>query len=143
VAPCRREIFADGRQDCSEFAESLGIALQLTNIVRDVGDDARRGRIYLPIEDLRRFEVPAHEILKASDSERFVALMRFQAQRARGFLRAGVRGAAGCGAARSAGADHGRDLRDAARRDRTRRVPGASPRVALTPVRKLWIAWRT
>jgi phytoene synthase len=69
-----------------EFAHRLGLAMQLTNIIRDVGDDARRGRIYLPISELQQFDVKAHEILKREApwgySERFGALMRFQAERA-------------------------------------------------------------
>ena len=60
--------------------------MQLTNIVRDVGDDARRGRIYLPMEDLQRFDVKANEILRREApwgySERFSALMAFEAERA-------------------------------------------------------------
>ena len=60
--------------------------MQLTNIIRDVGDDARRGRIYLPVDELQHFDVKAHEILKRDApwgySERFTALMRFQAERA-------------------------------------------------------------
>ena len=68
-----------------KYAHDLGIALQLTNIIRDVGEDARRGRIYLPAEDLERFAVPARDILEARHSAGFVELMRFQAQRAYGF----------------------------------------------------------
>lgn len=68
-----------------KYAHDLGIALQLTNIIRDVGEDARRGRIYLPVEDLERFAVPARDILEARHSAGFVELMRFQAQRAYGF----------------------------------------------------------
>ncbi len=68
------------------FAHRLGLAMQLTNIIRDVGDDARRGRIYLPISELQQFEVKASEILKRDApwgySDRFTALMQFQAQRA-------------------------------------------------------------
>jgi len=65
-----------------EYAHRLGLALQLTNIIRDVGDDARRGRIYLPVDELQRFDVKAHEVLNRGYSERFTALMRFQAERA-------------------------------------------------------------
>jgi phytoene synthase len=68
------------------YAHRLGLALQLTNIIRDVGDDARRGRIYLPMTELQQFDVKAHEILQARPpwgySDRFTALMRFQAERA-------------------------------------------------------------
>ncbi len=64
------------------YAHRLGLAMQLTNIVRDVGDDARRGRIYLPMSELKRFDVKAQEILERRYSERFTALMKFQAARA-------------------------------------------------------------
>jgi hypothetical protein len=64
------------------YAHTLGQALQLTNIIRDVGEDAMRGRIYLPVSDLQQFGVKAQEILKRTYSDRFTALMQFQAQRA-------------------------------------------------------------
>ena len=50
----------------TDYAHKLGLAMQLTNIIRDVGDDARRGRIYLPVNELQQFDVKAHEILKRS-----------------------------------------------------------------------------
>ncbi len=77
-----------GQQDAqtTAYAHKLGQAMQLTNIIRDVGDDARRGRIYLPVTELQQFDVKAHEILKRERpwgySERFTALMKFQAERA-------------------------------------------------------------
>ena len=68
------------------YAHTLGLAFQLTNIIRDVGVDARRGRIYLPVDELQRFDVTAHELLRREPpwgySERFTELMRFQAARA-------------------------------------------------------------
>ena len=79
------EIFGHQDRQTLAYAHDLGIALQLTNIIRDVGEDARRGRIYLPIEDLQRFQVPAKDILEARYSEAFRALMAFQAQRAETF----------------------------------------------------------
>ena len=137
-------IFAGGGDGCRDYAESLGIALQLTNIIRDIGDDARRGRIYLPIEDLRRFGVGAHEILASRSGDAFVALMRFQAQRARSFYREAFAALPP----------------QAARAQRPGLIMAAiyatlldeieddgfqvlRHRVALTPARKLWIAWRT
>ncbi len=137
-------IFAEGRQDCARYAESLGIALQLTNIIRDVGDDARRGRIYVPLDDLQRFEVPAHRILAGEPPERFRELMRFQAQRARGFYREAF--AALPGGERRAQrpglimAAIYATLLDEIESDGFRVL---THRVALTPLRKLWIAWRT
>mgnify|MGYP001393284829 CR=1 FL=1 len=78
-------IFGFEDRQTLKYAHDLGVALQLTNIIRDVGEDARRGRIYLPVEELQRFNVPAEELFEAKHSERFVELMRFQAQRAYGF----------------------------------------------------------
>jgi len=66
-----------------DYARELGIAFQLTNVIRDVGEDARKNRIYLPMEDLKRFNVPASDILQSRESDGFKALMVFQAARAR------------------------------------------------------------
>src|SRR5690606_26693858 len=68
-----------------KYAHDLGIAFQLTNIIRDVGEDARRGRIYLPVDELQRFDVPAKDILEARYTDNFRALMAFQAERAERF----------------------------------------------------------
>lgn len=78
------EIFGYRDRQTLKYAHDLGLAFQLTNIIRDVGEDARRGRIYLPIEDLQRFDVPAKDILEARYSDAFRELMAFQAQRAEG-----------------------------------------------------------
>ncbi|MBN8441775.1 MAG: presqualene diphosphate synthase HpnD [Thauera sp.] len=79
------EIFGYQDRQTLKYAHDLGLAFQLTNIIRDVGEDARRGRIYLPIEDLQRFNVPAKDILEARHSDAFRELMAFQAQRAERF----------------------------------------------------------
>jgi len=68
-----------------EYAEHLGIALQLTNIIRDVGEDSENGRIYLPLEDLARFEVSREDILTRRDSPAFRVLIEFQIERAQGY----------------------------------------------------------
>lgn len=65
-----------------QYAEQTGLALQLTNIIRDVGEDARLGRIYLPQEDLKRFQVSENDIFDAQATPEFAELMRFQAARA-------------------------------------------------------------
>ncbi len=78
-------IFGYQDRQTLKYAHDLGMAFQLTNIIRDVGEDARRGRIYLPIDELQRFEVPAGDLLEANHSERFAALMEFQYQRAESF----------------------------------------------------------
>ena len=79
-------IFGRSSDATLAYAHRLGLAMQLTNIIRDVGDDARRGRIYIPMSDLRQFDVKAQDLLLRQApwgySERFTALMRFQAERA-------------------------------------------------------------
>ncbi len=77
------EIFGSTDHRTQKYAHDLGMAFQLTNIIRDVGEDARRGRIYLPIDELQRFNVPAKDILESRQSDNFQALMRFQIERAR------------------------------------------------------------
>ncbi len=86
VGEVAARIFGHSAPATIDYAHRLGLALQLTNIIRDVGDDARRGRIYLPMSELKQFDVRANELLQRESpwgySERFTALMRFQAQRA-------------------------------------------------------------
>ncbi len=83
------EIFGYSSPKAREYAVDLGIALQLTNILRDVAEDARRGRIYLPEEDLRAFGVTEEDLSSGTRSPEFLRLMRFQAARARAhYLRA-------------------------------------------------------
>lgn len=77
------EIFGYSNPSAKLYAENLGLALQLTNILRDVREDAERGRIYLPLEDLARFNVSEDEILGGVYSPNFVRLMDFEARRAR------------------------------------------------------------
>lgn len=79
------EIFGYHDPRCQEYAIALGKALQLTNILRDVGNDAARGRIYIPTEDLRKFNVTPEEILAGTTSDRFLQLAEDLAKRARGF----------------------------------------------------------
>ena len=66
-----------------EYAEKMGLALQLTNIIRDVGEDARQGRIYLPIEEMQKFDVPANVIMQCKPTDNFAKMMQFQVNRAR------------------------------------------------------------
>jgi phytoene synthase len=80
--------FAD--QEALEFAEKAGIAFQLTNILRDLAEDAARGRVYLPQEDLDRFGYRAGQLGRGERNEAFRALMRFQVQRAREYYDAAM-----------------------------------------------------
>lgn len=80
------EIFGYRNPACQEYAIQLGLALQMTNIIRDVGKDLRDGRIYLPEEDLARFSYSEAELKGRQYNDRFVRLMEFEAKRAREFF---------------------------------------------------------
>jgi phytoene synthase len=80
------EIFGYRNGRCKEYAVELGVALQTTNIIRDVGKDMRLGRIYLPQDEMAQFGYSEAELLSAQYNEKFVALMKFQAERAHGFF---------------------------------------------------------
>jgi phytoene synthase len=137
-------IFGYANPQTLKYAETLGTAFQLTNIIRDVGEDARKNRIYLPQDELARFGVPAADILNARQTESFGRLMAFQIDRATGYyeralalLPAEDRKPQRPGLVMAA---IYRTLLDEIRRDGSRVL---AHRVALTPIRKLWIAWRT
>ncbi|MGH8748122.1 MAG: presqualene diphosphate synthase HpnD [Burkholderiales bacterium] len=127
-----------------EYAQQLGTAFQLTNIIRDVGEDARKNRIYLPLEDLKAHGVSAAEILNARYSDAFSRLMRFQVRRAREYydLALGALPQADRRAQRPGliMAAIYRTLLDEIERDGFRVL---DRRTSLTPLRKLWIAWKT
>jgi phytoene synthase len=130
------------------YADELGLAFQLTNIIRDVGEDARAGRVYIPADDLQRHGLAAHQLLDAraadQESDAFRAMMREQVRRARlhyrrafellpevdrrtqrpGLIMSAIYAA----------------LLEEIERDGYRVL---TQRIALTPVRKLWLAWRT
>lgn len=76
------EIFGYRDRQTQKYAHDLGMAFQLTNIIRDIGEDARRGRIYIPMDELKQFNVPAADILNGAYSDNFTALMQFQYERA-------------------------------------------------------------
>ncbi|MET0381905.1 MAG: presqualene diphosphate synthase HpnD [Burkholderiaceae bacterium] len=131
-----------------EFAHRLGLAMQLTNIIRDVGDDARRNRIYLPISELQQFDVKSHEILRREApwgyGERFSALMRFQAERAHAlydeaFALLPDADRATQKPALMAANIYRRLLSEVEAAD----FQVLHQRISLTPLRKLWIACRT
>ena len=137
-------IFGYEEASTAGFAHDLGIAFQLTNIVRDVGEDARRGRIYLPQDELARFGVPPSSLLRLRSEPGFAALMAFQVERARGWYERAM----GQLAPRDRKAQRAslamaaiyRTLLDEIARDGYRVL---DRRIALTPLRKLWIAWRS
>jgi phytoene synthase len=137
-------IFGHTEPRTLEYAKTLGTAFQLTNIIRDVGEDARKNRVYLPMDDLKRFGVPAADILNARETPEFGKLMEFQTQRARGYyekafsaLPASDRKAQRPGLVMAA---IYRTLLDEIERDGWRVL---TQRTSLTPLRKFWIAWKT
>lgn len=136
-------LFGATRPETLQYAEKLGLAFQLTNIIRDVGEDARMGRIYLPLDELQQFGVTPEELLNAKHSERFEALMRFQTQRAQtaydeafALLPAEDRRAQRPGLIMAA---IYRTLLDEIERDGFHVL---NRRISLTPIRKLWLAWK-
>lgn len=81
------EIFGYKHEGAKEYAINLGIALQLTNILRDINVDAKKGRIYLPLEDLERFGYSEEELLAGTYNQKFVQLMKFECERARSYFK--------------------------------------------------------
>ncbi len=138
------EIFGYKDRQTLKYAHDLGIAFQLTNIIRDVGEDARRNRIYLPMDEMKQFNVTAADILNANETENFQKLMAFQIERAQHFYQQALL-----------------QLPDTDRKtQRTGLIMSAiyratldeviasgchvlKERVSLTPLRKLWLAWTT
>ena len=138
------EIFGHEHRQTLKYAHDLGLALQLTNIIRDVGEDARRGRIYLPIEDLQRFGVPAKDILEARYSDAFRELMVFQAERAEHFYeQAFAQLPAGDRKAQRPGLVMAAIYRTLLREIAADGFQVLDRRISLTPVRKVWIAGST
>ncbi len=137
-------IFGVTNPQTLKYAETLGLAFQLTNIIRDVGEDARKGRIYLPVSELQQFNVTAADLLNARHGEKFEALMKFQADRAQtlydeafALLPKEDRRAQRPGLMMAA---IYRTLLDEIERDGFHVL---TQKISLTPLRKLWLAWKT
>jgi phytoene synthase len=148
VGEVAANIFGRSDEATIRYAHRLGQALQLTNIIRDVGEDARRGRIYLPVSELQRFGVKSSEILERQSpwgySERFSALMRFQAERAhRCYDEALALLPAADRAAQRPGLMMAAIYRSLLREIEAAGFQVLHQRTSLTPLRKLWIALRT
>jgi phytoene synthase len=127
-----------------EYAKNLGTAFQLTNIIRDVGEDARKNRIYLPMDEMKKFEVPAADILQARYSDGFVKLMKFQAARANDFYRKAFNALpAGDRRTQRAGLIMAAIYRATLAEVERDGFKVLTQRTSLTPLRKLWLAWKT
>ncbi|MFP3602206.1 squalene/phytoene synthase family protein [Paraburkholderia sp. SIMBA_053] len=138
----RTKASADGSQ-APDWSAPLGEALLLAQFVVETGNDARHGRIYIPIDEMQRFNVTAADLINRKYSDAFTELMRFQTKRARDAVRTALaavpandrrsqRTLLAQGALASA-------LLDEIERDGYHVL---HQRIALTPIRKLWIAWR-
>ncbi len=144
VGEVAANIFGRTLASTVDYAHRLGLAMQLTNIVRDVGDDGRRGRIYLPVAELQQFDVKAAEILDRRYSDRFTALMRFQAERAhRVYDEAFALLGEADRAAQKPGLMMANIYRTLLREIEAENFAVLHQRISLTPIRKLWIAMRT
>ncbi|KDB54018.1 squalene synthase [Sphaerotilus natans subsp. natans DSM 6575] len=144
VGEVAARIFGQTETATTAYAHQMGLAFQLTNIIRDVGDDARRGRIYLPIDELKQFDVKAHEILNRGYSERFTALMKFQAERAhQAYDQALALLPAADARAQKPGLMMANIYRTLLREIEAAEFQVLHQRISLTPVRKLWIAMKT
>ncbi|MBL8480650.1 MAG: presqualene diphosphate synthase HpnD [Rhodocyclaceae bacterium] len=138
------EIFGYTDHNTRKYAHELGMAFQLTNIIRDVGEDARRNRIYLPVDELQRFGVKAADILQARYSDEFRALMEFQIERAEQYYeRAYAQLPAADRKAQRPGLMMARIYRTLLREIRHDGCRVLDRRTSLTPLRKLWLAWST
>ena len=148
VGEVAARIFGHTQPATLDYAHRLGLALQLTNIARDVGDDARIGRIYLPMSELQQFGVKAHELLKRESpwgySERFTALMKFQAARAhQTYDEAQALLPEADRAAQKPGLMMANIYRSLLREIEADGFQVLHQRTSLTPLRKLWIALLT
>jgi 15-cis-phytoene synthase len=137
-------IFGRSHPQTVQYAHKLGLAMQLTNIIRDVGDDARRGRIYLPVSELQQFQVKAQEVLSRGYSDRFTALMHLQAERAhRTYDEALALLPEADRTSQKPGLMMANIYRALLREIEAENFQVLHQRISLTPLRKLWIAMRT
>lgn len=143
VGEVSARIFGPQDPRVDAYAHTMGLAFQLTNIIRDIGEDAMRGRIYLPIDELQRFDVKAQDLLQRQHSPAFVALMQFQAQRAHALYEQALQ---------ELPSEHRRHQKPGLMmasiyRTLLREIEASNfdvlrHRIALTPLRKLWLAWK-
>ena len=137
-------IFGYSNPRTLDYAKNLGTAFQLTNIIRDVGEDARKNRIYLPMDELKRFDVPASDILQAKDSDNFRKLMEFQARRAESYYDIAIQALpAEDRRTQRAGLIMAAIYRATLVEVESDGFKVLTQRTSLTPLRKLWLAWKT
>lgn len=143
VGEVAARIFGQTDEATTTYAHKLGLALQMTNIIRDVGEDALRGRIYLPLDEQQRFGVKAQDLMQRSYSDSFSALMKFQTERAHALYddalallpEADRR-------TQKPGLMMASIYRTLLREIETSNFQVLHQRITLTPLRKLWLAWK-
>ena len=143
VGEVAARIFGQSQAQTTHYAHQLGLAFQLTNIIRDVGEDALRGRIYLPVNELQQFNVSAKDILERRDSPAFQALMAFQYERAQGlYTQAMAALPKEDWRSQKPGLMMASIYRTLLVEIQASGFPVLRQRVALTPLRKFWLAWK-
>ena len=143
VGEVAARIFGQSQPETTAYAHTLGLAFQLTNIIRDVGEDAVRGRIYLPINEMQQFDVKAQEVLQRQDSPRFQSLMRQQAERAHALYEQAFELLPQADRrAQKPGLMMASIYRTLLREIESAGFPVLHQRVRLTPLRKFWLAWK-
>ena len=143
VGEVAARIFGQSQDETTHYAHQLGLAFQLTNIIRDVGEDALRGRIYLPVNELQQFEVSAKDILERRDSAAFQALMAFQYERAQNLYEQALADLpAADWRSQKPGLMMASIYRTLLVEIQAAGFPVLRQRVALTPLRKFWLAWK-
>ena len=143
VGEVAARIFGQSQDETTHYAHQLGLAFQLTNIIRDVGEDALRGRIYLPVNELQQFEVSAKDILERRDSPAFQALMTFQYERAQGLYEQALAALPQADwRSQKPGLMMASIYRTLLVEIQAAGFPVLRQRVALTPLRKFWLAWK-
>ena len=144
VGQLSSSIFGFSNARTLEYAEALGMAFQLTNIIRDVGEDARRGRVYIPVDELAGFGLTPEDVLARNAGERFEQLMEAQARRAESYYDTALASLpAEDRRSQRAGLIMAAIYRTLLTEIRAERYRVLEQRIALTPLRKLWIAWKT
>ncbi len=143
VGEVAARIFGQSQDQTTHYAHQLGLAFQLTNIIRDVGEDALRGRIYLPVNELQQFNVSAKDILERRDSPAFQALMTFQFERAQGLYEQALAALPQADwRNQKPGLMMASIYRTLLVEIQAAGFPVLRQRVALTPLRKFWLAWK-
>ncbi len=137
------EIFGYQHRDTLKYAQELGVALQLTNIIRDVREDSERGRIYLPLDELHEYRINPHDLLQGSVTDGLQGLLNFQMQRARQYYQRALSHLP----AQDRYAQRGGVIMAAIYQTLLDEMEADNfcvmqHRVKLTPLRKLWIAWK-